>query len=102
MPDVRDARVADHLWFTKAMRSKNSGEYTVQDVGPTDLERGSRSSLIFSGAVRENGSRTGEVIGVLGSLFDWVTESGKILQDMFAQRPSWQTHTRLYCVLCQP
>ncbi len=80
VPDIRDARVADHLWFTKAMRSKNSGEYTVQDVGPTDLERGARSSLIFSGAVRDNGSRTGEVIGVLGSLFDWVTESGKILR----------------------
>lgn len=80
VPDMRDARVADHLWFTKAMRSKNSGEYTVQDVGPTDLERGARSSLIFSGAVREGGSRTGEVIGVLGSLFDWVTESGKILK----------------------
>ncbi len=62
------------------MRSKSSGEYTVQDVGPTDLERGSRSSLIFSGAIREGGSRTGEVIGVLGSLFDWVTESGKILK----------------------
>lgn len=80
IPDIRDARVADHLWFTQAMRSKSSGEYTVQDVGPTDLERGSRSSLIFSGAIREGGSRTGEVIGVLGSLFDWVTESGKILK----------------------
>lgn len=80
IPDIRDARVADHLWFTQAMRSKSSGEYTVQDVGPTDLERGSRSSLIFSGAIRENGARSGEVIGVLGSLFDWVTESGKILK----------------------
>lgn len=80
IPDIKDARVADQPWFTKAMRSKNVGEYSVQDVGPTDLERGSRSSLIFSGAVRENGSRTGEVTGVLGSLFDWVTESGKILR----------------------
>lgn len=80
VPDIRDARVADHLWFTQAMRSKSSGEYTVQDVGATDLERGSRSSLIFSGAIRENGARSGEVIGVLGSLFDWVTESGKILK----------------------
>ncbi len=80
IPDVRDARVADHLWFTQAMRSKSSSEYSVQDVGPCDLERGSRSSLIFSGAIRENGARSGEVIGVLGSLFDWVTESGKILK----------------------
>jgi hypothetical protein len=80
IPDIKDARVADHPWFNRAMRSKNAGDYAVQDVGPTDLERGSRSSLIFSGAVRENGSRNGEVIGVLGSLFDWVTESGKILK----------------------
>ncbi len=80
IPDMKEARVADQSWFTKAMRSKTVSEYSVQDVGPTELERAGRSSLIFSGAVRENGSRNGEVIGVLGSLFDWVTESGKILK----------------------
>jgi len=80
IPDFNGVRVADHPWFTKAMRSKGIDEYTVQDVGQTELERNSRSSLIYSGAVRQNGARTGEVIGVLGSLFDWVTESGKILK----------------------
>jgi len=80
IPDIKDARVADHPWFNKSMRSKTFGEYAVQDVGATELERGSRSSLIYSGAVRASGSRNGEVIGVLGSLFDWVTESGKILK----------------------
>lgn len=80
IPDIKDARVADHPWFTKSMRSKNFGEYAVQDVGETDLERASRRSLIYSGAVRANGARDGEVVGVLGSLFDWVTESGKILK----------------------
>ncbi|XZE19247.1 PDC sensor domain-containing protein [Pirellulaceae bacterium SH449] len=80
IPDIKDARVADHPWFTKSMRCKNFGEYAVQDVGETDLERGSRRSLIYSGAVRANGARDGEVVGVLGSLFDWVTESGKILK----------------------
>lgn len=80
IPDIKDARVADHPWFTKSMRCKNFGEYAVQDVGETDLERASRRSLIYSGAVRANGARDGEVVGVLGSLFDWVTESGKILK----------------------
>jgi len=80
IPDLKEARVADHPWFTKAMKSKSIGEYAVQDVGTTDLERNSRSTLIYSGAVRQNGLRNGEVIGVLGSLFDWVTESGKILK----------------------
>ena len=80
IPDVSEARVADHPWFTKSMKSKSIGEYAVQDVGSTELERNGRSSLIYSGAVRQNGSRNGEVIGVLGSLFDWVAESGKILK----------------------
>jgi len=80
IPDLKEARVADHPWFTKAMKSKSIGEYAVQDVGTTDLERNGRSTLIYSGAVRQNGLRNGEVIGVLGSLFDWVTESGKILR----------------------
>lgn len=80
IPDIKDARVADHLWFTQATRSKSSCDYAVQDVGRTDLERGDRTSLIYSGAVRQNGSRNGEIVGVLGSLFDWVTESGKILK----------------------
>ncbi len=80
IPDVREARVADHPWFSKAMKSKSVCEYAVQDVGPTDLERSNRCSLIFSGAVRSQGTRNGEIIGALGSLFDWVTESGKILR----------------------
>jgi hypothetical protein len=80
IPDMKEARVADHAWFTKSMRCKNFGEYAVQDVGESELERGSRRSLIYSGAVRANGARDGEIVGVLGSLFDWVTESGKILK----------------------
>ena len=80
IPDMKEARVADHVWFNKAMRSKNFGEYAVQDVGATELERTTRSSLIYSSAVRMNGSRNGDMVGVLGSLFDWVTESGKILK----------------------
>lgn len=80
IPDVHDVRVADHPWFVHAMRSKNPGEYSVQDVGPTELERAKRRSLIYSGAVRRDGVRDGECIGVLASLFDWETESGKILK----------------------
>ncbi|XZE34408.1 PDC sensor domain-containing protein [Pirellulaceae bacterium SH501] len=80
VPDLRDVRVADHPWFTRAMKSKLGGEYAVQDVGQTELERNDRPSLIFSAPIRQNGSRNGEIIGVIGSLFDWVTESGKVLK----------------------
>lgn len=80
IPEGRNACVADHLWFTKAMKSKSISEYAVQDVGVTELERNKRLTLIYSGAVRNEGSRNEEVVGVLGSLFDWVTESGKILK----------------------
>ena len=80
IPEVKEIRVADHPWFVRAMRSKKSSEYSVEDVGETTLERGTSRSLIYSGGVRQEGKRTGECIGVLGSLFDWVTESAKILK----------------------
>ncbi len=80
IPDMRELRVADHPWFSRAIKSKSVGEYAVQDVGHTELERGERQSLIYSGAVRQQGARNAEVIGALGSLFDWVTEAGKILK----------------------
>jgi len=80
IPDVSEVRVADHPWFVRAMRSKKPGDYSVQDVGQTDLERGARRSLIYSGAVRRDGARSGDCVGVLASLFDWETESGKILK----------------------
>jgi hypothetical protein len=80
IPSFSDVRVADHQWFVKAIRSKKPAEYCVQDVGQTELERGDRRSLIYSGAVRRDGARDGESIGVLASLFDWETESGKILK----------------------
>jgi hypothetical protein len=77
---VKEARVADHPWFVGAMRNNTGSRYAVQDVGECELERAARSTIIFSGAVRQKGDRGEEVIGVLGSLFDWVTESGKILK----------------------
>lgn len=80
IPDVREARVADHPWFVGAMRNNTGLRYAVQDVGVSELERASRSTMIFSNAVRQNGDREDEIIGVLGSLFDWVTESVKILK----------------------
>jgi hypothetical protein len=80
IPDVKEARVADHPWFVGAMRNNNSVRYCVQDVGQSELERAARGTMVFSGAVRQNGERENEIIGVLGSLFDWVTESGKILK----------------------
>jgi hypothetical protein len=80
IPDVKDARVADHTWFVGAMRNNTGLRYAVQDVGACELERAARSTMIFSGAVRQEGDRDKEIIGVLGSLFDWVTESIKILK----------------------
>jgi len=80
IPDVKEARVADHPWFVGAMRNNAGRRYAVQDVGTSELERAARSTMIFSGAVRQGGDRGDEIIGVLGSLFDWVTESVKILK----------------------
>jgi hypothetical protein len=78
--ELSKINVSDQIWFQHGMRTTLSGQYAVQDVMASTLERLKERSLIYSGGVRPEGAREGDTIGVLGILFDWDTEARKILQ----------------------
>ena len=67
---VKKMNVSEHSWFKQGMQIVHSVEYGIQDVSNSDLENND-TSLIYCGAIIENGAREGKAIGVLGILFDW-------------------------------
>ena len=77
--ELSKINVSDQSWFQLGMRTGRSEEFAVQDVQKSVLEKSKSRSLVYSGGVRRKGARTGESVGVLGILFDWDTEAGKIL-----------------------
>jgi len=77
---LKAINVADHEWFVLGMQTRGSGEFAVQDVQGSELERSKETSLVYAGGVRGKGAREGEAIGVLGILFDWDTEAQKMLR----------------------
>jgi len=78
--ELRQMDFADQSWFQSAMRARDSSQYGVADVNQSPLEKKKQTSLIYVGSVRENGTRTGEVLGVLAILFDWDKEANSVLQ----------------------
>jgi len=77
---LKGVNVADNEWFMKGMQTLSSNEYAVQDVQFSELEKNKGTSLIYAGGIRNNGSREGDAIGVLGVAFDWDTEAQKMLK----------------------
>jgi hypothetical protein len=77
--ELAKINVSDQSWFQQGMRTSRSEEFAVQDVQKSNLEKSKNRSLVYSGGVRRKGARSGESVGVLGTLFDWDTEAGKIL-----------------------
>ncbi len=79
--ELKKVNVSDQEWFQNGMRTQRSNEYAVQDVQTSVLEKHKDRSLIYSGGIRAEGAREGDSTGVLGVLFDWDTEAGKILEN---------------------
>jgi len=77
--ELSKINVSDQGWFQSGMRSARSQEFAVQDVQKSPLEKSKSRSLVYSGGVRRKGAREGDAVGVLGILFDWDTETRKIL-----------------------
>jgi|GEM_PF-206311 len=83
--ELKQRNYSGRTWFQEAMRLNSSGDYYVEDVSNSDLEGRKEMSLIYTGAVRKEGSRQGEVIGVLAILFDWDQEAKLILNSCLPQ-----------------
>jgi len=71
--------VSDEAWFQRGLQTKDGTDYHVQDIAISKLE--DQASLIYATAIRANGDENGEVIGVMGVLFDFQGECQIILDD---------------------
>ncbi len=66
-------------WFQKAMATMRGDEYVVDDIYYDPLHEG-KLVAVYAAAVRKEGRIGGEVIGVLGVVFDWEHQSQTIVQ----------------------
>lgn len=74
----RGTNVSDSRWFVSAMNTKNSSQYGFESVHRSGLVS-NNLSLIYSAAVRENGDSRGNIIGVLGVIFNWESLSQTVI-----------------------
>ena len=62
--------VASSEWFRKAMATNSGLEFAFETLHSSPLVQG-KNILTYSCAVRQDGQNNGEIIGVLGVLFNW-------------------------------
>jgi len=62
--------VTDCAWFNEAIRTASGNEYGFEGVHASPLVK-NRSALVYSCGVRENGDASGQLVGVLGVIFNW-------------------------------
>jgi hypothetical protein len=72
------ADVSNTQWFTSAMRTKHGGEFGFQTVHHSPLID-NNLALVYSCAIREGGDTNGDIIGVLGGVFNWESFSQTVI-----------------------
>ena len=70
--------VSSAKWFTGAMATRSGEQFAFASALQCDLVD-TKSSLIYSAAVREDGRVNGKAIGVLGIIFNWEALSSSIV-----------------------
>lgn len=68
-------------WFSSAMSTRSGDQFGFQSAHSSDLVEG-RPSLIYSCGVREGGDAQGELLGVLGVVFNWASLAEPILRNL--------------------
>lgn len=71
----------DTEWFNSALRTSNGKEFGFQSVHRCPLVN-NQFALVYSCAVRENGNPHGNIIGILGTVFNWEGLAQKIMHDV--------------------
>ena len=74
------ADVSGEAWFRDAMQSRSGDDYVVSPVFRSP-DYGQKTILTYASAVRENGTRTGKPVGVLGVHFDWEAQGRSVVKD---------------------
>lgn len=88
--------VSEADWFHQAMASRDGTAFGVSTVHASTLVNGKRV-LVYSCAVREGGDVRGQVLGVLGILFDWDALAVTIARRTPLTADEW-TRTRV-CII---
>ncbi len=77
-------------WFRKAMATKRGDQYVVDDIGHDPLHDDNLVA-VYAAAVRKGGRVDGNIMGVLGIVFDWETQSQTIVQkEASISEASWK------------
>lgn len=72
--------VAGESWFRDAMNTASGDDYVVGSVNRS-ADYGGNGILTYAASVRENGARTGRILGVLGVHFDWEGQGKSVVRD---------------------
>ena len=73
--------VSNSAWFSAAMATNSGDQYGFQSAHMSDLVQG-QPSLVYSCTVRSGGKAHGDVLGVLGVVFNWGSLAGPILGNL--------------------
>jgi hypothetical protein len=73
------ASCGERTWFRAARASASGDDYGFEGVHRSPLV-GNEQVLVYSCAVRRGGAASGEVLGVLGILFNWDALAGTIVR----------------------
>jgi len=77
-------------WFRKAMATTRGDQYVVDDIVHDPLHD-HKLVAVYAAAVRKGGRVDGTIIGVLGVVFDWETQSQTIVQkEASISEASWK------------
>lgn len=66
-------------WFRKAMATTSGDQYAVDDICNDPLHQ-NKMVAVYAAAVRKEGRVDGKVIGALGVVFDWESQSKTIVR----------------------
>lgn len=79
-PNAVGSDVSRQKWFTESLATRSGDQYVVDDVS-YNPQHNNQPVAIYATAVREEGESNGEVLGVLGIVFDWPEQSRSIVED---------------------
>jgi hypothetical protein len=78
-PRAIGADISKLSWFKKATATTSGDQYVVDDIFQDSLHN-DKLVAVYAAAVRKEGRKDGKIIGVLGVMFDWETQSRTIVQ----------------------
>ena len=78
-PRVTGADISKLPWFQRAMATTSGDQYVVNDISHASLHD-NKLVAVYAAAVRKEGKINGEIVGVLGVIFDWEDQAKTIVQ----------------------